>query len=96
MKAALADLAARTDLALQWIPAHCGIKENEQADMLARGRGQLDQEDKCTPFTPMKRPSSKPLMKAATPKLQPVRQLQQTEQTTAGCSLQDENWAQQT
>ena len=35
-------------------------------------------------------------MKAATPKLQPVRQPPQTEQTRAGYSVQAENWAQQT
>ena len=36
---------------LQWIPAHCGIKENQQADRLARAGGQLDQEDRYTSYT---------------------------------------------
>ena len=39
---------------------------------------------------------SLPVLEAATPKLQPVRQPPQTEQTRAGYSVQAENWAQQT
>ena len=35
-------------------------------------------------------------MEAATPKIQPVGQLPQTEQTRAGYSVENENWAQQT
>ena len=65
--------------------------------MLRKGASWTKRTD--TPLTPMKRPSSKPSqekMEAATPKLQPVRQLPKTEKTRAGYSVQDENWAQQT
>ena len=42
METALINLAAQTNLILQWIPAHCGIQGNEQVDRLARERGQLE------------------------------------------------------
>ena len=48
---ALVDLATQTNLTLQWIPAHCGAQGNEQADQLARERGQMDQEDRYTSYT---------------------------------------------
>ena len=41
----LVDLTARTDLALQWVPAHGGVKGNKQADRLAKEGGQLKQEN---------------------------------------------------
>ena len=50
-KTVLVDLAAQSNLTLQWIPVHCGIQGNEQADRLARERGQLEQEDRCTSYT---------------------------------------------
>ena len=51
VETALVDLAAQTNLILQWIPAHCGIQANEQADRLAREGGQLEQEDRYTTYT---------------------------------------------
>ena len=46
VETALVVLAAQTNLILQWIPAHCGIQGNEQADRLASEGGQLEQEDR--------------------------------------------------
>ena len=46
----LVDLAARTNITMQWIPAHCGTKGHEQADRLAGEGGQLDQEDRYTSY----------------------------------------------
>ena len=47
----LVDLAARTSITMQWIPAHCGTKGHEQTDRLGREGGQLDQEDRYTSYT---------------------------------------------
>ena len=51
METALVDLAAQSNLTLQWIPAHCGIQGHEQADRLAREGGQLEQEDRYTSYS---------------------------------------------
>ena len=46
VETALVDLAAQSNLTLRWIPAHCEIQGNEQADQLAGEGGQLEQEDR--------------------------------------------------
>ena len=50
VETALVDLAAQSNLTLQWIPAHCGIQRSEQADRLAREGGQLEQGDRYTTY----------------------------------------------
>ena len=99
METVLVNLAAQTNLTLQWIPAHFGIQGHEQADRFAGEGGQPDQEDRYTSYTDENtiiKLSLRKKTEAATPKLKPVRQPPQTEQARAGYSVQIENWAQQT
>ena len=43
IKHALCDLTNRSSIALQWIPAHCGISGNEEADKLSKRGSKMDQ-----------------------------------------------------
>ena len=45
VETALVDLAAQTNLTLRWIPAHCGIQGDEQANRVDKEGSQLDQKD---------------------------------------------------
>ena len=51
METALVDLAAHSNLTLQWVPAHCGIQGSKQADQLAKEGGQLEQVYRYTSYT---------------------------------------------
>ena len=74
---ALVDLAAQTNLTLQWIPAHCRIKGNEQAEGLLVKEASLTKR-KDTPLRniikTLSKKKKKKKIEAATPKHLPVRQ----------------------
>lgn len=47
----LTELSEKTQLTLQWIPAHCGLQGNEKADQLAREGGAMEQENKQVSYS---------------------------------------------
>ncbi|KAK7095978.1 hypothetical protein V1264_005326 [Littorina saxatilis] len=51
LAAVLVSFTADTELTLQWVPAHCGIHGNEQADSLANKGSQLEQEDRQVSYS---------------------------------------------
>ena len=86
VKSALADLAAQSNLTLQWIPAHCGIQGNEQADQLAREGGQLELEDRYTSYT-----DEKTIIKTLSKKKNGGDNTQTTASQTAFTNSTDQN-----
>ena len=50
----LALLSQKTTLTLQWIPSHCGIGGNEEADKLAKKGGEQTQEEGSTSYAEQK------------------------------------------
>lgn len=48
---ALTEICNKTQLTLQWIPAHCGLQGNEKADQLAKEGGNMNQEDKQVAYS---------------------------------------------
>ena len=45
IKFTLLEFAIHTPITLQWIPAHCGIGGNEEADSLAKKEGDMEQDN---------------------------------------------------
>ena len=83
------NLASTSTVALQWIPAHCGIKGNENADRLAKEGGKQEQPETSMTFKESKkhinhRWSSRFLEKTGNykPHLDPIHCLSRAAQST--------------
>ena len=50
----LTSLSQKTNLVMQWIPAHCDIKGNEEADRLSKEGSKASQEDHPIPYSEAK------------------------------------------
>ena len=83
------NLASTSTVTLQWIPAHCGIKGNENADRLAKEGGKQEQPETSMSFKESKmhikhRWSSRFLEKTGNykPHLDPIHCLRRAAQST--------------
>ena len=54
LSSSLASLCRSHVVALQWIPSHCNVRDNEIADSLAKEGSTQEQEDKSTSFSEAK------------------------------------------
>ena len=59
VRQALKTLSRRTRLTLQWIPSHCGISGNEEADRLSKAGSRLEQ-----PYHPVSFQEAKAILKS--------------------------------
>ena len=50
LKHQISNLATKSTVVLQWIPAHCGITGNENADKLAKEGSRMEQENHCLSY----------------------------------------------
>lgn len=51
---ALAKFPSKAKVTLQWIPAHCGIRRNEIADVLTKEGSRMEQTDRGTIYQEVK------------------------------------------